>query len=195
MAHRLTQLNNKRFGGILDFMEALRAADFTNEFDNARVLRILSEKVDEVWVAVKRKGSVFITTETKPSQLHETDLIVIVNSTERTDVQSAVMLFVRPDRGSLSVYTNVLSQQVKPDPNDLPAAQEVSWEEAEKIFRTHPRFNEQAFLTFRAVYDSISPPGVDMPCTLHLTPNHTHLNVGYKVKGNKVMDVRFGYNR
>lgn len=196
MAERLKQLNQKRYEGILEFMQALKRADFTNEFDNARVLKVLTEKVDEAWSLVNRKGRIYITSETKQSNLHGTDLVVIVHSTENMAVQLPTILFVRPDRQSLAIYTNVLSEQIKMGQNDIPVGGvDVNWEEAQKIFRENPRFDEQAFLIFKAVYESIQKPNENIACVIHMTPQPSHLSVNYRLGGNKVIDMRFGYNK
>jgi hypothetical protein len=202
MSKRLIGMGGKKFNDMLDFMRDLQAEGFTNELDNARVMKALHEKIDEIWARVSRQGSYHITTENREHQVHGTELVVTLHSTHDASVIVTLILFVRPDRDSLAVGRDVLNDEVKLNGSDLPySGVTVDWEKAKELFLANPRFNNASFSIFKGVYVSLSDhyddlePGImlEHPLTLRIAPMASGIDVKYQHRGQKVACVKFEY--
>lgn len=204
MSKRLNDLGNKNYDGMLDFMRDLQENGFTNELDNARVMKTISDKIEEILSRTERKGSYKIETEIRTSTAGVFELVVKVVSTHDTSIVTNMILFVRPDRDSLAVGRDVIGDEIKIGAADLPyGGVTVGWEKGKEIFQANTRFNKAMFATFAAVYNALvehhenEDPGVttDTPLEMRISPLASGIDVKYQLAGKKVATIKFEYNK
>jgi hypothetical protein len=196
MPKRLDGLAGKRFESIVSFMREVEEVGFTSDIDNGRVMKTLTEKIDEIWAQVDRKSGCFITTETRPHPRHETELVVTLHSDVNEEVSVKVYLFVRKERDSIAIARDVLEDDYPPVKGDVPyAGITLDYTKAERLFREKNRFSEASIAAFTAVYVAISDIARSEKCTLRITPLASGLNVKYIVANKDQATVRYEYNR
>lgn len=195
MPKRLNELHNTRHDSYVDFMRAVNEAGFTNELDNARVMKTLSEKINEVMDRAGRKGSYFITSLFGKHPVHGEALIVTLQSDVSEEAKVDIILFVRKDRDSLAIDRDVIGEEFKNGAGDIPfSGQLMEFEEARDHFRASKRFNEYAVIALEATYKALCATQAKGKCLLRVTPTATGMDVKFTVDGKKLTRVLFEYS-
>lgn len=196
MPKRLDSLAGKRFESIVSFMRDAEEVGFTNDLDNGRVMRTLTEKIDEIWTQVSRQSSYFITTGLRHHPLHKSELVVTLHSDVNEKVTVKVYLFVRPERDSIAIARDVLDDGLLPLKSDLPySGITLEYTAAEKLFKEQNRFNEVSLAAFTSVYIAVAALAKGERCMLKITPLATGLDVKYIAAGTQLTSVRYEYNQ
>lgn len=196
MPKRLEELNNTRHESYIDFMRAVTDAGFTNELDNARVMRTLSDKINEVLTKVGRKGSYYITSAMRPHPAHKQELVVTLHSDIDTNIKVDIVLFVRPERDSLAIGRDVIGEEFAQKPGDLPfTGTIVERAEAMELFSSNPRFDEHAFHAFQGVFDGLQLVNGGSKILVRMAPTSTGLDVKFTAEGKKLVRMLFEYNK
>lgn len=195
MPKRLDELNNTRHESYIDFMRSIEETGFTNELDNARVMRTLSEKINEVLNKVERKGSYYITAVLRPHPAHKSELVVTLHSDISPDIKVDIILFVRPERDSLAIGRDVIGEEFSPTPGDIPFnGTLVGRDEALELFAANKRFNSHAYTAF---YCALGGLELDHPSTkilMRMTPTATGLDIKFTHEGKKLVRMLFEYS-
>lgn len=195
MSNRLNDLHNTRHEGMLDFMRDLEVAGFDNELDNGRVMNTLSEKINEVFSKVQREGSYFITSEVKAHPAHKQQLVVTIHSTISKDVVADAILFVRPERNSIAISRDVMSEGFKAEGSDLPfSGAMLTYTEALKYITDSKRFASYMPIIFKSVHDAVASTQDSDKCMIRLTPLPSGIDVKYMIGGKKVTRLLVEYN-
>lgn len=195
MPKRLDVLNGSRHDSIPLFILDIEEAGFKNELDNARIIRTLTDKLDDVWGKVNRKGSYYISSATRPHHAYGSELVVTIHSEIDEDIKSQLILFVRPERDSLAVSRDVLGDIVTVGNNDIPyMGITVERSRAIELFAADKRFNANTFAAFQGVYDSLALINAGQNIAVCMTPTAIGLDVKYAVKGETLTQVLFKYN-
>lgn len=196
MPKRLDELNNTRHESYIDFMRSIEEAGFDNELDNARVMRTLSEKINEVLTKVERKGSYYITSTLRAHPAHKSELVVTLHSDIDPNIKVDIVLFVRPERNSLAIGRDVISEEFAQKPGDLPfTGTIVERAEAMELFSANPRFDEHAFHAFQGVFDGLELRHTGAKILVRMAPTSTGLDVKFTAEGKKLVRMLFEYNK
>jgi hypothetical protein len=195
MPKRLDDLNNTRHESYIDFMRAVNDAGFTNDLDNARVSKTLSEKINEVLSKVERKGSYYITSALRPHPAHKSELVVTLHSDISPDVKVDIVLFVRPERDSLAIGRDVIGEEFSQTPCDIPfGGTLVDSIQATELFLANKRFNKDAFAAFQGVLNGLSLANSGVKILIRMTPTATGLDVKFTYEGKKLARMLFEYS-
>lgn len=194
MPKRLNELENKRHESIPLFAIDLQQVGFTNELDNARILQALTDALNAMWHRVARKGSYYITTALRRNHSNNGELVVTIHSDLDETVKSTVILFVRPDRDSLTVSRDVTDDEVIIGKNDIPySGRFIDLDEGMRLFTENKRFNDVTIAAFKAVHDAVS--GIVGPVTIRIAPLVTGIDVKYMVGDRKLSSMRYEFNQ
>lgn len=187
-------LDGKHYDDMMQFMRALIAVGFTDEFDNGAVMRTIWRKIEEVSQAAGKDRQIYLTTKLETNPIHKFDLIVTFHAKECAEATATMVLFVRNDR--VAVSSNVITEEVPPIKPAVVIPSEgicVYWFEAEQLFKANPRFNKQAFASFKAVYKSIAPRGDETACRVLMVTKERSLKATFKLHGEAILTVYFNY--